>query len=162
MADSLRLDERRGHVGGFASGLRTDRAGLRVLDAAASKFGFDLQVDGFDFACVDYYEQHGRMMPADWNQTLQSYDAIFFGAVGWPEKVPDHVSLWGSLVQFRRQFDQYVSLRPVRLMPGVTRRWPSLARSTSSSCARTRRASTAKSAAGCSRTRLARSSARRR
>ncbi len=94
--------------------------GLRVLDAAASKFGFDLQVDGFDFACVDYYEQHGRMMPADWSQTLQSYDAIFFGAVGWPEKVPDHVSLWGSLVQFRRQFDQYVSLRPVRLMPGVT------------------------------------------
>ena len=94
--------------------------GLRVLDAAASKFGFDLEVDGFDFASVDYYEQHGRMMPADWNQTLQPYHAIFFGAVGWPEKVPDHVSLWGSLVQFRRQFDQYVSLRPVRLMPGVT------------------------------------------
>jgi tartrate dehydrogenase/decarboxylase / D-malate dehydrogenase len=93
--------------------------GLRVLEAAASKFGFELQVDSFDFACVDYYETHGRMMPADWNQTLQPYDAIYFGAVGWPEKVPDHISLWGSLVQFRRQFDQYVSLRPVRLMPGV-------------------------------------------
>jgi tartrate dehydrogenase/decarboxylase/D-malate dehydrogenase len=94
--------------------------GLRVLETAASKFAFDLQVHSFDFASVDYYEKHGRMMPADWNQTLRSYDAIFFGAVGWPEKVPDHISLWGSLVQFRRQFDQYVSLRPVRLMPGVT------------------------------------------
>jgi Isocitrate/isopropylmalate dehydrogenase len=94
--------------------------GLRVLEAAASRFGFELQVDSFDFACADYYETHGRMMPADWNQRLQPYDAIFFGAVGWPEKVPDHISLWGSLVQFRRQFDQYVSLRPVRLMPGVT------------------------------------------
>jgi tartrate dehydrogenase/decarboxylase / D-malate dehydrogenase len=94
--------------------------GLRVLEAAASKFGFELQVDSFDFACVDYYETHGRMMPADWNKRLQPYNAIFFGAVGWPTKVPDHISLWGSLVQFRRQFDQYVSLRPVRLMPGVT------------------------------------------
>ena len=94
--------------------------GLRALEAAASKFAFDLQVHSFDFACVEYYEKHGRMMPADWNETLRSYDAIFFGAVGWPEKVPDHISLWGSLVQFRRQFDQYVSLRPVRLMPGVT------------------------------------------
>jgi SAM-dependent methyltransferase len=94
--------------------------GLRVLQAAASKFGFEHQVDSFDFACVDYYETHGRMMPADWNQRLQPYNAILFGAVGWPERVPDHISLWGSLVQFRRQFDQYVSLRPVRLMPGVT------------------------------------------
>ena len=47
------------------------------------------------------------------------HDAIFFGAVGWPEKVPDHVSLWGFLLKFRREFDQYVNLRPVRLMPGV-------------------------------------------
>src|SRR5580693_3479191 len=93
--------------------------GLRVLEAAASRFGFELQVDSFDFACADYYETHGRMMPADWNQRLQPYDAIFFGAVGWPEKVPDHISLWGSLIQFRREFDQYVNLRPVRLMPGV-------------------------------------------
>jgi tartrate dehydrogenase/decarboxylase/D-malate dehydrogenase len=46
-------------------------------------------------------------------------DAIFFGAVGWPNTVPDHVSLWGSLIQFRREYDQYVNLRPVRLMPGV-------------------------------------------
>ena len=93
--------------------------GCRVLEAAASKAGFGLQIDEFEFASCDYYLQHGRMMPEDWKARIGGYDAIFFGAVGWPEKVPDHISLWGSLVQFRRQFDQYVSLRPVRLMPGV-------------------------------------------
>ena len=59
------------------------------------------------------------MMPEDWKEQIGRHDAIFFGAVGWPAKVPDHISLWGSLVQFRREFDQYVNLRPVRLMPGV-------------------------------------------
>ena len=59
------------------------------------------------------------MMPEDWKEQIGRHDAIFFGAVGWPAKVPDHVSLWGSLIQFRREFDQYVNLRPVRLMPGV-------------------------------------------
>ena len=59
------------------------------------------------------------MMPEDWKEQIGSHDAIFFGAVGWPAKIPDHVSLWGSLLQFRREFDQYVNLRPVRLMPGV-------------------------------------------
>ena len=55
----------------------------------------------------------------DWKEKIGRHDAIFFGAVGWPAKIPDHVSLWGSLIQFRREFDQYVNLRPVRLMPGV-------------------------------------------
>jgi tartrate dehydrogenase/decarboxylase / D-malate dehydrogenase len=50
---------------------------------------------------------------------LADVDAIFFGAVGWPEKIPDHVSLWGSLLQFRREFDQYINLRPAKLLPGV-------------------------------------------
>jgi tartrate dehydrogenase/decarboxylase/D-malate dehydrogenase len=59
------------------------------------------------------------MMPNDWKEQIGGHDAIFFGAVGWPEKVPDHISLWGSLLLFRREFDQYVNLRPVRLMPGV-------------------------------------------
>ena len=93
--------------------------GLRALHAAADAFGFTLRVEHHDFASVDYYEKHGTMMPADWKDPLAGCDAILFGAVGCPDKVPDHVSLWGSLVQFRRQFDQYVSLRPVRLMPGV-------------------------------------------
>jgi tartrate dehydrogenase/decarboxylase/D-malate dehydrogenase len=59
------------------------------------------------------------MMPEDWKDQVGGHDAIFFGAVGWPEKIPDHISLWNSLILFRREFDQYVNLRPVRLMPGV-------------------------------------------
>ena len=58
-------------------------------------------------------------MPDDWKKQIGSHDALFFGAVGWPEKIPDHISLWGSLLKFRREFDQYINLRPVRLMPGV-------------------------------------------
>jgi tartrate dehydrogenase/decarboxylase / D-malate dehydrogenase len=94
--------------------------GVRALEQAAKRFGFLLSTDWFDFASCDYFEKHGRMMPEDWKQQIGGYDAIYFGAVGWPAKVPDHVSLWGSLVLFRREFDQYVNLRPVRLMPGVT------------------------------------------
>ena len=94
--------------------------GVRVLEAAAKRFGFALEQSWFDFASCDYYDAHGRMMPHDWKQRIGSHDAIYFGAVGWPAKVPDHISLWGSLVLFRREFDQYINLRPVRLMPGVT------------------------------------------
>ena len=93
--------------------------GLRVLEAAARRFGIGLAFDHFDFASCDYYALHGQMMPDDWKAKVEKHDAIFFGAVGWPDTVPDHVSLWGSLLQFRREFDQYVNLRPVRLMPGV-------------------------------------------
>src|SRR3984957_14720532 len=93
--------------------------GVRVLEAAAKRFGFELRQDNFDFASCDYYEKHGRMMPEDWKEKIGRHDAIYFGAVGWPAKVPDHISLWGSLIMFRREFDQYVNLRPVRLMPGV-------------------------------------------
>ena len=93
--------------------------GLRVLEKAASRFDFSLELDTFDFSSWDYYEKHGRMLPEDWKAQISGHDAIFFGAVGWPAKVPDHVSLWGSLLMFRREFDQYVNLRPVRLMPGV-------------------------------------------
>jgi len=94
--------------------------GVRVLEQAAKRFGFTLKSDWFDFASCDYYEKHERMMPEDWKRQIGGHDAIFFGAVGWPAKVPDHISLWGSLVLFRREFDQYVNLRPVRLMPGVS------------------------------------------
>src|SRR5437763_9367617 len=93
--------------------------GVRVLEEAAKKFGFELRNDDFDFASYDYYARHDRMMPEDWKDKIGKHDAIFFGAVGWPAKIPDHISLWGSLIQFRREFDQYVNLRPVRLMPGV-------------------------------------------
>lgn len=93
--------------------------GVRVMDAVAQKFGISLQWDWFDFASADYYLAHGKMMPDDWFETLKQYDAIYFGAVGWPDVVPDHISLWDSLLKFRRDFDQYVNLRPCRLMPGV-------------------------------------------
>ncbi|MBZ9799118.1 tartrate dehydrogenase [Mesorhizobium sp. ES1-4] len=93
--------------------------GLRILEVVARRFGIDLQFDHFDFASCDYHARHGRMMPEDWKSRIGNHDAIFFGAVGWPAIVPDHISLWGSLLQFRREFDQYVNLRPVRLMPGV-------------------------------------------
>jgi tartrate dehydrogenase/decarboxylase / D-malate dehydrogenase len=93
--------------------------GMRVLQAAAARFGIALDCQSFDFASCDYFQRHGEMMPADWKQTLSAFDALFFGAVGWPATVPDHVSLWGSLLKFRREFDQYVNLRPARLMPGV-------------------------------------------
>ncbi|WP_423192827.1 tartrate dehydrogenase [Cupriavidus sp. H18C2] len=93
--------------------------GIRVMDAAARRFGVDFQWDHFDFSSYAYFERHGKMLPDDWFDTLVKYDAIYFGAVGWPQKMPDHVSLWGSLLQFRRSFDQYVNLRPVRLMPGI-------------------------------------------
>jgi tartrate dehydrogenase/decarboxylase/D-malate dehydrogenase len=59
------------------------------------------------------------MLPDNWKDLIGGHDAIYFGAVGWPEKIPDHVSLWGSLLLFRREFDQYVNLRPARLMPGI-------------------------------------------
>lgn len=93
--------------------------GVHALEKAAGLYGFAVEQQWHDFACCDYYLRHGTMMPEDWKERIGKVDAIFFGAVGWPDTVPDHVSLWGSLLQFRREYDQYVNLRPVRLMPGV-------------------------------------------
>jgi tartrate dehydrogenase/decarboxylase/D-malate dehydrogenase len=107
-------------VAGDGIGKEVVPEGLRVLDAVARKQGIDLRFDHFDFACWDYFERHGKMLPDDWKAQIGGHDAIYFGAVGWPEKIPDHISLWGSLLLFRREFDQYVNLRPARLMPGIT------------------------------------------
>ncbi|WP_293997040.1 tartrate dehydrogenase [Sphaerotilus sp.] len=93
--------------------------GLRALQAASQRFGFELDLHPIEWASCDWYQQHGEMMPADWKAQLQGMDAILFGAVGWPATVPDHVSLWGSLLKFRREFDQYINLRPARLFEGV-------------------------------------------
>ena len=92
--------------------------GLRALEAAGRRFDIAFEWDELPWSC-DYYAKHGRMMPEDWFERIRHHDAMFFGAVGWPAIVPDHVSLWGSLIQWRRGFDQYVNLRPCRLMPGV-------------------------------------------
>lgn len=106
-------------IAGDGIGQEVMPEGLRALDAAARRFGLSLQVDEFDFANCDYHARHGTMMPADWKDRIGGHHAILFGAVGWPATVPDHVSLWGSLLKFRREFDQYVNLRPARLMPGI-------------------------------------------
>src|SRR5437867_4296522 len=91
--------------------------GMRVLDAAGRRFGFDIEWTTFDWSCERYTET-GRMMPEDGLDRLRQFEAIFLGAVGFPG-VPDHVSLWGLLIPIRRGFHQYVNLRPVRLLNGV-------------------------------------------
>ncbi|MBI1626110.1 tartrate dehydrogenase [Comamonas suwonensis] len=106
-------------IAGDGIGKEVMPEGLRALEAAAQKFNLPLEFHHFDWAHCDYYAEHGKMMPDDWKQQLSGMDAIFFGAVGWPQTVPDHVSLWGSLLKFRREFDQYINLRPVRLFEGV-------------------------------------------
>lgn len=97
--------------------------GIRVLQAAAERWGFALSFEQMEWASCEYYSHHGKMMPDDWHEQLSRFDAIYFGAVGWPDTVPDHISLWGSLLKFRREFDQYVNLRPVRLFLAFPARW---------------------------------------
>ncbi len=92
--------------------------GIRVLDAAARKFGLDFAFDHYDWSC-ETYKKTGRMMPEDGLDRLAGADSIFLGAVGFPG-VPDHVSLWGLLIPIRRAFRQYVNLRPVKLLRGMT------------------------------------------
>jgi tartrate dehydrogenase/decarboxylase/D-malate dehydrogenase len=91
--------------------------GLRVLRAAAAAGQFRIETEQHDWSC-ERYKATGAMMPEDGIARLGQSDAVFLGAVGFPG-VPDHVSLWGLLVPIRREFDQYVNLRPVRLLPGV-------------------------------------------
>ncbi|MBI1778803.1 MAG: tartrate dehydrogenase [Proteobacteria bacterium] len=91
--------------------------GIRVLDAVGRRFGIDFAFSHYDWSC-ETYKKTGRMMPEDGIERLADSDAIFLGAVGFPG-VPDHVSLWGLLIPIRRQFQQYVNLRPVRMMKGI-------------------------------------------
>ncbi len=92
--------------------------GLKVLELAASKFNVPLELVEFDWSC-DGYDTIGAWMPGDWFDQLIVCEALYFGATGWPARVPDHISLNDSIIKFRRQFDQYVNLRPVRLVPGI-------------------------------------------
>jgi tartrate dehydrogenase/decarboxylase/D-malate dehydrogenase len=91
---------------------------VRVLERVADRFRFMFEFSLFPYSC-DYYLKHGMMLPENGIEELGKLDAIFLGAVGHPS-VPDHISLWGLLIPIRRQFDQYVNLRPVRLLPGIT------------------------------------------
>lgn len=91
--------------------------GMRVLDAVGVKYDLSFTWDEFDWSC-EYFTRQGRMMPEDGLEKIRHHDAIYLGAVGFPG-VADHVSLWGLLIPIRREFQQYVNLRPVRLMNGI-------------------------------------------
>lgn len=104
-------------IAGDGIGREVVPEGIRVLDAAGRRFGFALTWREFDWSC-DAYLATGRMMPPDGIDQLRPFDAIFLGAVGHP-RVPDHVSLWGLLIPIRRHFQQYVNLRPVRMLPCI-------------------------------------------
>src|ERR671916_3463339 len=107
-----------GVIGGDGIGPEVVRAGMRVLEAAAKDDpSLELGFTEFPWGC-EYYLEHGRMMPEDGLDTLAACDEIYLGAVGWPT-VLDHLSLWGLLLPIRRTFDQYVNLRPARLLRGV-------------------------------------------
>ncbi|HEX3376855.1 MAG TPA: tartrate dehydrogenase [Candidatus Acidoferrales bacterium] len=104
-------------IAGDGIGKEVVPEGLRVLEAAGKKFGIDYSFKHFDWSC-ETYARTGKMMPDDGLAQLQPFDSIFLGAVGYPG-VPDHISLWGLLIPIRRSFDQYVNLRPVKMLKGV-------------------------------------------
>ncbi len=104
-------------IAGDGIGKEVVPQGIRVLEAAGKRFGFQFNWRPFDWSC-ETYAKTGKMMPADGLEQLQPFDAIFLGAVGHLS-VPDHVSLWGLLIPIRRGFRQYVNLRPVRLFEGI-------------------------------------------
>ncbi|MBE9605378.1 tartrate dehydrogenase [Acetobacteraceae bacterium H6797] len=104
-------------IAGDGIGKEVVPEGIRVLEAAAAKFGIEFDWDELPWSC-DYYLKHGRMMPEDGLAQIKHHDAVFLGAVGFPG-VPDHISLWGLLIAIRRGFQQYANIRPVRLMPGI-------------------------------------------
>jgi tartrate dehydrogenase/decarboxylase/D-malate dehydrogenase len=90
---------------------------IKVIDTVAAQLNFRIDYEFFDWSC-ETYKATGRMMPEDAIETLSSFDSILLGAVGFPG-VPDHISLWGLLLPIRRQFNQYINLRPVRLFDGI-------------------------------------------
>lgn len=92
-------------------------AGLEVLEALSAKFDFEFQFIHYDYSC-ELYKKSGKMMGDDGISRLSDSDAIFLGAVGYPG-VPDDVSLWGLLIPIRRSFQQYINIRPVRLLKGI-------------------------------------------
>ncbi len=94
----------------------TDEA-VAVLEAVAAENDFELQLATFDWG-VAHHEQTGKIAPDDFLEQLRPFDAIFLGAVGWPDKLPDHITLM-PLVRIRQSFDQYACMRPAKLLPGV-------------------------------------------
>ncbi|MEA4920023.1 MAG: tartrate dehydrogenase [Clostridiaceae bacterium] len=104
-------------IGGDGIGPEVLAEGIKVLDKAAALGGFKFEYTYFPWSCK-YYLETGRMMPENGIETLSHFDAIYLGAVGYPG-VPDHISLWGLLLEIRHSFDQYINLRPVKLLKGA-------------------------------------------
>src|SRR6267378_1327477 len=104
-------------IAGDGIGKEVVPEGIRVLEAAGQRFGFQFQWHPFDWSC-ERFARTGRMMPEDGLDQLKSFDSIYLGAVGYPG-VPDHVSLWGLLIPIRRGFRQYINLRPIKLLAGI-------------------------------------------
>jgi tartrate dehydrogenase/decarboxylase/D-malate dehydrogenase len=101
-------------------GVEVVEAGRTVLDALADASDGRFAFEWTDFPWgSEYYAQHGRMMDDDGLDRLKDFDAIYFGAVGWPT-VPDHISLWGLRLKICQSFDQYANVRPVEFLPGIT------------------------------------------
>lgn len=105
-------------IAGDGIGTEVMPEGIRAVESACSKFDIDISFEHFDWSCETWLET-GRMMPEDGMKQLAKFDAVYLGAVGYPT-VPDHISLWGLLIPIRREFEQYINLRPVRLFEGVS------------------------------------------
>jgi tartrate dehydrogenase/decarboxylase / D-malate dehydrogenase len=104
-------------IAGDGIGKEVVPEGIQAMEAAARRYGFGFEWKEFDWSC-ETYAKTGRMMPEDGIEQLKPYDSVFLGAVGYPG-VPDHISLWGLLIPLRREFHQYINLRPIRLLAGV-------------------------------------------
>jgi tartrate dehydrogenase/decarboxylase / D-malate dehydrogenase len=105
-------------IAGDGIGKEVMPEGMAAMDAAGKRFGFTLDWQAFPWSC-ETYAATGQMMPDDGIETLKPFDAIYLGAVGFPG-VPDHISLWGLLIPIRRHMQQYINIRPVRLLDGIT------------------------------------------
>jgi tartrate dehydrogenase/decarboxylase/D-malate dehydrogenase len=105
-------------IAGDGIGREVIPAGLSAIQAATRGSDISLEFTELPWGC-DYYTSHGRMMDEDGFERLARFDAIYLGAIGDP-KVPDHVAVWDLLLPLRQRFQQYVNLRPMRLLPGLT------------------------------------------
>ncbi len=117
MTENSRAAYRIAVIPGDGIGQEVIPEGLKVLKAVGSRFGLRFAFEHFPWGS-DYYHRHGAMMPPDGLDRLRPFDAIYFGAVGWPT-VPDHVTLWGLRLAICQGFEQWANVRPARLLPGV-------------------------------------------
>jgi len=105
-------------IAGDGIGREVIPAGVAAIEAAVCGSDVTLAFTEFPWGC-EFYAKHGRMLDEDGFDRLAAFDAIYLGAIGAPS-VPDHISVWQLILPLRQRFDQYVNLRPMRLLPGLT------------------------------------------